>query len=112
MADARASMAETQTTENTLTLDMEPEILRSLLDTPSDFHPDPGSSSQPSSLLYRADPELCSLLRALPSKADIVALIGTVEAAHRKEITEVKAEIKVLTSRLTKGESTLTTLEN
>lgn len=76
-----------------------------------DFHPDPGEPSQPFSQTYRADTELRSLIQALPTKADIVALIGTVEAAHRKELNAVKLEVKALTTRITPGESSLSTLE-
>lgn len=112
MADARASMAGTQATGNSPNPQVEPVIPDSFLDTPPDFHPDPGGPSQPSSLLYRTDTELRFLLQALPTKADIVAFIGTVETAHRKELKEVKSELKGLSSRLAKCETSLSTLDH
>lgn len=54
-------------------------------------------------LTYRADVELKSILQALPTKADIEALIGCVEATHRKELRAIKQEVHTLTTRLTAG---------
>lgn len=45
------------------------------------------------SLTYRADAELKSILQALPTKADIEALVGHVETANRKELRAVKQKV-------------------
>lgn len=68
-----------------------------------DFHPDTGELSQPFSQPYSVDAELQSLLQALPTKADIAALFGTVEATHRKELNAVKSDVKALTTRIRTG---------
>lgn len=60
---------------------------------------------------FGADEELKAILRALPTRADIEALVGRVEAAHKKEIHEVKQDVKTLSARLTSGESSLESLE-
>lgn len=62
-------------------------------------------------LIYRSDEELNSILQALPTKADIEALVGRVEASHKKETWSVKQEVQSLNTRLTAGESSLLTLE-
>lgn len=59
-------------------------------DIPPAFLSDPQGSPPSPSLTYHADTELRSLLQALPTKADIEALIGKVKAAHRQELQVVK----------------------
>lgn len=58
-----------------------------------------------------ADAELKAILQALPTRADIEALVGKVEAAHRKELRAVKQEVQLLNTRLSSGETTLAALE-
>lgn len=82
------------------------------LGIPSAFTTDtespPHSSSQP----CRVDAELRSLLQELPTKADIEALIGKVEAVHRKELKAVKADVQAFSTRLPSGEAKLSTLDH
>lgn len=78
---------------------------------PSVLRSDYGEPSQPPSQQPRVDAELRSLLQALPTKADIVVLIATVEAAHRKEMNAVKADVGALTARVETGEASLAALE-
>lgn len=54
---------------------------------------------------YGVDEELKAILRALPMRADIEALVGRLEAAHKKEISEVKKDVETLSACLTSGES-------
>lgn len=112
MAVTRDSMEGTPASGSSLTTQAAPDVPDSFLSTLADYHPESGDTSQPLSHLYRADSELRSLLLALPTKADIVALIGMVEVAHRKELGELKTELKGLSSRLAKGESSLSALDH
>lgn len=79
-------------------------------DIPAAFLSDPRGLPCPT-LTYRADAELRSLLQALPTRADIEALIGRVEEMHRQELRAVKTDVQALTTRLATGESTLSMLE-
>lgn len=112
MAAARGSMAGSQTPNNSPILHTEVLLPDMYLGILLDFQPDPRESSHSFSQPYWADMELQSLIRALPTKVDIVALIGTVEAAHRKELTTVKSEVKALTSRITADESSLSAIDH
>lgn len=69
----------------------------------------PGTPHRP--FMLGADAELKAILQALPTRADIEALVGRVEAARKKEIRAVKQEVQALNTHLTAGESSLTTLE-
>lgn len=57
--------------------------------TPASRGPDP-QQLQHLPLTYRVDEELRVILRALPTKAVIEALVGRVEEAYRKELGMVK----------------------
>lgn len=65
------------------------------------------SSTQPP-----IEEDLRSMLRALPTIADIEALILRIEEAHSKDIQEVKADLHNVENRVTSGESRLTALED
>lgn len=54
---------------------------------------------------------LRALLRDLPTRSDIEAWVGKLEAAHRKYITAVRKAIKQLTDRVDSGESSVAALE-
>lgn len=77
----------------------------------------PGMSTEirgnmtPLPVTFRADAELKAILQALPTRADIEALVGKVEAAHKREMKEIKQDMQSLSSRLTTGEFSLVTLE-
>lgn len=74
-------------------------------ETPAAFRPDiHGSSPQP--LTFRADDELWVLLQALPTKANIEALIGRLKDAHRQELQALKSDMQSLSDRLSSGETT------
>lgn len=71
---------------------------------PADLRPGFGEHSQPPSQAPGVEAELRSLLQALPTKADIAALIAMVEAAHHKEMNVVRADVSALTTRRVRGE--------
>lgn len=52
-----------------------------------------------------------TLLRALPTKADIESLMSRLETQHRKDIQEVRGELSSLDTRLTAGETSVMDLE-
>lgn len=79
---------------------------------PPDFRSSGNERSQPPHLGTGVDAELRSILQALPTKADIAALIATVEATHRTEMKAVRAEVSALATRMKSGESSLTALEH
>lgn len=58
------------------------------------------------------DEDLRSLLQALPTRADIEALILRIEEAHSREQTEVRADLHTLTDRVANGELSISSLEN
>lgn len=62
-------------------------------------------------ITFRADAELKAILQALLTRADIEALVGKVEAAHKREIRAVKQDVQALSTRLSAGECSLVTLE-
>lgn len=73
----------------------------------------PGTLSGPPSQLLTLliDSNLRALLQALPTKADIEALIGRLEEQHRRDFTEVRRDAQALPSRLTTGEASLEGLQ-
>lgn len=50
--------------------------------------------------------------QAFPTKQDIETLIQRVEEAHRRDIQEVRTEIRSLTDRVDTGETSISSLEN
>lgn len=80
-----------------------------LQDTPAAFRSEmAGPSQQTSSLLE----DLRSILQALPTKADIEALVSRIEEAHSHDIQEVKEEVQSLAIRVETGETSVTSLEH
>lgn len=80
------------------------------LDTPGVFHSD-SQGKQHQALTLRADAKLGTLLQALPKRSDIKALISRLEATHRKELAEVRTDIKSITTYLSTGEALVASLE-
>lgn len=78
-----------------------------LSDTPAALRPPEPSPSLPFS---RVDEELRTLLCSLPSKADIEAIAGHLEATHQREVKAVRTEVQV-TARVSAGETALTTMD-
>lgn len=62
-------------------------------DTPAALRSDPPVSSQKPPTL-RVDAELKFLLQALPTKADIKALIDRLEETHRQELQDIKKDVQ------------------
>lgn len=56
--------------------------------------------------------DLRNMLRALPTRADIEALILRKEEAHSKNIQEVKADLHNVENRVSSGENRLSALED
>lgn len=55
--------------------------------------------------------DLRALIQALPTRADIEALIYKVEEAHHKELQQVQTVLQALTVRVTEGEAVPQNLE-
>lgn len=51
------------------------------------------------------------LLRALPTRADIEALILRVTEAHQQDLQGVRSDVQQLSERLAEGETTILTVE-
>lgn len=61
--------------------------------------------------MLQADDELRALLRALPTRTDMEALISKLEATHCKEMAVVKNDVKALADRMDAGESLVIDLQ-
>lgn len=111
MAAARTGHTEGQEMSSSPPLQRDTQAADSYAGFPTDLRSTFGEPSQPSGQSSGVDTELRALLQALPTKNDIAALIATVEAAHRKEMKAVRADVSALAVRIESGESSLSVLE-
>lgn len=111
MADPRAAPPGNHASHSSPALPAASMSSEAYPDIPPAFLSDPRRSSPYPPTTYQEDNELRTLLQALPTKSDMEALIGRVEAAHRQELQIVRKEVQVLSSRLTTGEASLSTLD-
>lgn len=66
----------------------------------------------PSQSQTRLDDDLHAMLQALPTRADIEALIQRVEEAHSRDMQEIKSELHTITQRVSTGENLSSALES
>lgn len=111
MASARGEHTGRQISQNSPSTEMEALLADTYTGFPTDLRSDYGEPSQPLLQSPGMAAELRLLLQALPTKADIAALIDKVETAHRKELSVMKADVQALTTRVEMGESSLAALE-
>lgn len=80
---------------------------------PSLLLPLPGSpgGSEASAGSSQMDVDIRSLLRALPTKADMEALMSRLEEQHRRDFHELRTEVHTLDDRVGKGEMEMSALE-
>lgn len=82
-------------------------VLDSLEGIPSLLAPPPGSpsGSEASAMSLQADADIRTLLRALPTKANMEALMMKMEKQHCRDFHGLRSEVNSLDDRLSKEES-------
>lgn len=80
-----------------------------LTETLTDFQTDMAGPSQSQS---RLEDDLRAMLQALPTRADIEALIFCIEEAHGRDMQEVRNDLQSLTDRVSTRETSVSSLEN
>lgn len=77
------------------------------------FHPDSSEAADPSQADVTAtlEGDIQALLRALPTRQNIKALILRVEETHRQDIQAVRTDINVLAEKVNAGEESVSSLE-
>lgn len=85
----------------------------SLAGLPSLLDPSPSTPSSlgASALISQADADIRALIRALPMKVDMEALVMRVKEQHRRNFQELRSEVHVLDDRPSKEESEVSALE-
>lgn len=78
---------------------------------PAIFHTDSQESISHAPLTLRADAELRALLQALPTRADIEAILNRLEESHKQEIAAVRHDVQTLSERMDSGETSVATIE-
>lgn len=58
-----------------------------------------------------ADEELHALLRSLPSKVDLEAMVGRIEETHRQEVQTVHKEVRTLADWVSAEETAVIAIE-
>lgn len=70
----------------------------------------PGLSAPLPSVM--GDPDLRAFLQALPTWSDMEVLVLCLEEAHHRDIHSVKADVQLLSERISTGETSLSSLES